>query len=102
METDKTQGLGKRKRRKRGSLGQLRGVLWASLLELEALAGSSEPETQIKACNALAALSRAFVTCLQVGDLEKRLSEVETRLSQSNTTNGKANVRIIQGTAQRN
>jgi hypothetical protein len=77
MVMAKTEPLRQRKRRKKGNLAQLRGVLWMSLLELETLAASGDADVQIKACNALAALSRAYLTCIDVSDIESRLQELE-------------------------
>jgi hypothetical protein len=75
-----TENLGKRKRRKKGNLAQLRGVLWMSLLELESLAASDDPELKVKACNSLAALSRAYLACLEVANIETRLAMLEERV----------------------
>lgn len=93
--TGKTNNVGTRKRRKKGSLGQLRGVLWGSLLELERLASESDPETQIKACNALAGLARAYLSCVETSDFEQRITALEDQIHIRSQENGRANVSLI-------
>jgi hypothetical protein len=88
MHMAKVESLGNRKRRKRGSLGQLRGALWESLLRLEALVQDDDPDVAIRAANSLGVLSRAYIACLETGDIESRLSQLESRLETTQHTNG--------------
>ena len=77
MQTDKPTYL---RRRKPGDIGQLRRVLWGSLLEIEDLLSSDDPTIKIKAAHALATLSGCYLKALDVGDLAVRLDRVEAAM----------------------
>lgn len=75
MQTTKPTQL---RRRKPGDIGQLKRVLWGSLLELEAIIlADDDPVMKVKASHALGTLAGSYVKCLEVGDHAERLAAIE-------------------------
>jgi hypothetical protein len=70
------------RRRKPGDLGQLRRVLWASLLEVEQLVASTNPDRKIRAAHALSTLAGTYLRALQVHELEARLVRLEALIEE--------------------
>lgn len=70
------------RRRKPGDLGQLRRVLWETLLEAESLARTGTPHERLRAMHALGTLAGSYLKALEAHELEKRVKELEERVAE--------------------
>ena len=60
MHTPKMSDTRQRKRRKKGSLAALRGVVWSAIESAELNLGSSDPDVRLKAAHAISSLAGTY------------------------------------------
>ena len=71
--------MARKRRRKPGNLDDLRRVLWAVILEVEALLDTRPPshELVLKSAHALAQLAGAYRAATETANLEARIEALE-------------------------
>ena len=71
--------MARKRYRKPGDLGQLRAVLWRTIVEVEQLLDTRPPghELVLKSAHALAQLAGAYTRLVETADLEERIQRLE-------------------------
>ena len=71
--------MARKRRTKAGDLGELRRVLWRTIIEVEALLDARPPSSELvlKSAHALAQLAGAYRAVTETADLEARIVALE-------------------------
>ncbi len=73
--------MAKKKRQRTGDLMALQRKVWTALLHAEdCLEQAEEPELRLKAIHALSQCAGQYAKLLEVGELEARLAELESKV----------------------
>lgn len=80
-----------------GSLAQLTQVLWAALLEIEAVTRDGDKDRKLKAGHTLATLAGSYVKTLEASNLALQMQVVQNDVKQSQMEWVQFRVLILEG-----